>query len=433
MHRFLFHHPKWRFAYTLCLSAFASIWRRLMFRTTFIAVTGSVGKTTATSCLLAALSSCYRANGTHGNNSRGGIAQAVLQTRPNHRFSVIEVGTMRPGALRRAAWTIAPDSAVVLAVASVHIDVFPTLDDVAREKSQILSRLGRRSLAVLNGDDPRVAAMAAGCRGRVVTFGRSPHFDIWASEVSSIWPARLSFRVHWGTESRLVQTNLVGEHWLSSVLGALAAALSHGADLERATAAVQHVTPYHGRLEPMPLPSGAIALRDDYNSSRTSLTAALRVMEQARVPGRRILVTTRVGHTTDSFQDSFRSLGEMASRSVDLVILFGDDHLRALNLMVEGGIRPQCIRSFADLWGAAEWLAAEARAGDLVLLRTCNPYHAERVYFAQLGSVGCRRAACSIPAMCDHCPELRPGLEKIDAAPPPRPVWPGGNTIRRTG
>lgn len=141
-------------------------------RTSVIAITGSVGKTTAVECLKQVLSSCFAVYGTeYGNNSGREVALTVLRTRWRHRFTAIEVGTRKPGDLRKAAWMIAPDTAVVLAVAAVHTDCFASLEEIARDKSRLVSRLGRRGLAVLNGDDPRVAAMAACCRGRVVTFG----------------------------------------------------------------------------------------------------------------------------------------------------------------------------------------------------------------------------------------------------------------------
>lgn len=51
--RFLRRHPwLWQFATWVAYLA-AYVWRRLMFRTTFIAITGSVGKTTAKECAAA--------------------------------------------------------------------------------------------------------------------------------------------------------------------------------------------------------------------------------------------------------------------------------------------------------------------------------------------------------------------------------------------
>jgi UDP-N-acetylmuramyl pentapeptide synthase len=377
-----------------------------MFRTRFIAVTGSVGKTTATSCLKQILESRFRVNGTRrGNNSGRELAAIVLRTRWWHRFAVIEVGTNLPGALRKAAWMIAPNMVVVLTVAGVHTNHFATLEDIAAEKSQLLSRLGRRGLAVLNGDDPRVAAMAAGCRSRVMLFGLSPHFDVWADEITSVWPERLAFRVHYGGESRMVRTRMVGAHWLHSVLGALTAALCAGVDLDGAVAAVAQVQPEPGRMQPLLLPNGAWILRDDFDGSYASLPAALKVLEQA--PGRRVLVYRDVVDAGLAFRERTRLVGELAARAADSILLFGMNNRRARNAMIEGGARAECIRCFYHLWDVAEHLKTGVGPGDLVLLRARATDSAARIYFAQIGEVGCRLTECGRAYLCDYCVDLQ--------------------------
>ena len=42
------------------LCALAVVWRRLLFRTTFVAITGSLGKTTAKECVVACLATRFR-------------------------------------------------------------------------------------------------------------------------------------------------------------------------------------------------------------------------------------------------------------------------------------------------------------------------------------------------------------------------------------
>jgi UDP-N-acetylmuramoyl-tripeptide--D-alanyl-D-alanine ligase len=423
LRRFLWSHRRARWCLLVALDALAFLWRRLMFRTTFIAVTGSVGKTTAVECLKQALSTRFTVNGTrHGDNSGRGVAQVLLRTRWRHRFTAIEVGTRKPGDLKRTSWGIAPDTAVVLAVAAVHTESFATIEDIALEKSHLVAGLGRRGLAILNGDDPRVAAMAARCRGRVVTFGRSPQCDVWASEVSSRWPARLSFRVHRGAELQIVNTQLVGEHWLHSVLAALATALCHGVELAPAAAAMARVKPSRCRMQPALLPSGAYALRDEHSRSFASLPAALRVLEQAQ--GRRILVYHDAYDSGLPFRERFRAVGRIVAHSADLTLLYGTDRMRARNAMAEAGVPRESIHVFRDIWAVADFLKPNLRAGDVVLLRNAYSDGAGRVFFAQLGSVGCRVPACGKQTPCDNCAELRPGLESLSGLPlPAREYW----------
>lgn len=422
--QFSSRHPRLWLIYGLLLSALAFLWRRLMFRTTFIAVTGSLGKTTATECLAAILASRFPANATqNGQNARHDLAATILRTRFRHRFTVIEVGTKLPRALRRAAWMVNPDVVVILAVAGTHTQSFRTLEETAAEKAQLLSRLGPGGLAVLNGDDPRVLAMADRGRFRVQTFGRSSQFDLWANEVSSRWPARLSFQVHRGTESHRVSTRLVGEQWVTSVLAALITALACGVDLEAAVAALGRVEPARGRMQPVLLPSGATMLRDEFNTSIASFPAALRVLEQADAR-RRLVVLADVADSRGKPRERLRKLVQQAARSTEVLVVVGEHGARALRAAVAAGMKPETVHGFISLPDAAAFLRTELREGDLVLLRGCHTTQMALIYFAQLGTVGCAKAHCHGISLCDHCPELSPGLEKTSTLPAPaRTYW----------
>jgi UDP-N-acetylmuramoyl-tripeptide--D-alanyl-D-alanine ligase len=113
-----------------------------------------------------------------------------------------------------------------------------------RRKSKLLAVLRPNGVAVLNGDDPLVAAMAAQVKQqRVVRFGSSPRFDYWEDAVSSQWPERLSFQVHAVVESERAQTQLVGTHWKNSVLAAIAAVHAGGLAIGEVIAAIREVNP----------------------------------------------------------------------------------------------------------------------------------------------------------------------------------------------
>jgi len=387
------------------VSACALLWRRLMFRTTFIAISGSVGKSTAAACLGTILSSHTTTNWLAGaQNNRFVLARTILRTRFRHRFTVIEVGTKSPGALRRAAWMIAPDIVVMLAVRNVHSNVFPTLEGMAAEKAQLLSRLGKPGVAILNADDPSVMAMRAGCRGPVRTFGSAAGSFLTASEVSSRWPGRLRFRAHHGEESAWVQTNLVGEHMVHSVLGALAAAVFCGVPLARAAASLSDVQPIPGRMQPMVLPNGVTVLRDDFNATLPTFEAALAVLRDAQVP-RRILIAGDLLDTGQSVRARARHVGQMAATAADIVIFVGDRARLFANAAIEAGCTSAF--SFHTARETADFLKTMLRADDLVLLKCWVGRHIERIILAQLGSISCWVIRCQKPMQCDRCPELK--------------------------
>jgi UDP-N-acetylmuramoyl-tripeptide--D-alanyl-D-alanine ligase len=78
------------------------LWRRLLFRTTFIAVTGSVGKTTVKECISAILSLHFSTTQTlHNQNNLFDVPSTILRVRPSHKLAVIEVGSDGAGQIRK--------------------------------------------------------------------------------------------------------------------------------------------------------------------------------------------------------------------------------------------------------------------------------------------------------------------------------------------
>jgi UDP-N-acetylmuramoyl-tripeptide--D-alanyl-D-alanine ligase len=207
-------------------------------------------------------------------------------------------------------------------------------------------------------------------------------------------------------ETQWIKTNLIGEQWVNSVLAALLTAHSCGIDLATAAPALERVEPFMARMQPVPLPSGAIMLRDEYNGSEDTWGPALAVLKAATV-GRRILVASGISDTGKRISVHVRELGQAAARVADLAVFIGEHAQRAARAAVRSGMAPGAVVRCADLQRAAAYLKSELRRGDLVLLKGRTTDHLERVFFAQVGAVRCRRATCSKTIACDLCPELR--------------------------
>lgn len=388
------------------VAAAALVWRRLLFRTTFIAITGSVGKTTAKECLAAALGSRFPTVRSRGNLNAGiGLFVSVLRARPWHRFAVLEVAGAEPGNMRWLAWVVRPDVAVVLNVLRTHTGAFASLEHHAEEKAGLLDAIRPGGLAVLNADDPRVATMARRARAEVLRFGTSPSLDVSADRVSARWPARLGFRVQAGSESHTVDTQLVGAQWLPSVLAAVATACRCGVPLREAAEAVRLVEPFPARLQPVRLPGGAVILRDDYNASIDTLDAACRVLEEASA-GRRLFVVNDFSDSGTNRKTRLRYLADTAARCADVALFIGDGAAYGRRRAIDAGMRARDVHDCASLEAAARQLRTELRPDDLVLLKGRTSDHAARVFFAQLGEVGCWKVHCAKRTLCDDCWEL---------------------------
>lgn len=392
------------------LLASAYLWRRLMVRTTFIAITGSVGKTTTKDLIAATLSGLPAATFSNfgSENTTQEIARTLLRVRPWHRFAVFEVASGRPGMIRSGARMVSPQIAVILSVARIHTNHFVTLEDTAAEKATLLRFLRRGGAAVLNADDSMVAAMAPASGARVIRFGSGPEADVRAENVGGDWPDRLSMLVSLHTGgSEQVQSQLVGLHWTSAFLATIAVALQCGMSLKQIVSRIAEIPPTAGRMDPQVLPNGAVILRDEFNGSLDTFHAAFEVLRAARAE-RKILVVTTVIDTPESWDQRTKRIAREAAGVVNMLVLVGslDTTKKAARTARSAGLAPAQVRVCRDPREAAAFLRSELRSGDLVLLRGRVQDHLTRLYYAQLSEVACWKETCQKRKLCDHCSEL---------------------------
>lgn len=381
-----------------------------MFRTTFIAVTGSVGKTSCKDLIAEVLEVRYRVVRTRGSrNHYSGIARTIFAVRPWHRFAVIEVGLDRPGQMVSFARAIEPDIAVWVSVARTHTMNFRTLDVTAREKAKLVEGLRPGGLGVLNDDNAFIAGYVPPPGVRVIRYGASERSAMVPSELSSRWPERLSLNVRSdGEDAFRLHTRFVGEHWTGSILPALVVARECGVPLNEAAAAIEKYETVPRRMSPVILPNGATILRDENNGSVDTLAAALKVLEDATAL-RKILVMTDVSDSPEKPRRRVRDIGRAAARVADAAIFLGEHSEYGLKGAIAGGMREDQVWNFYNIEDAARHLRSELRNGDLVLLRGRQVDHTARMALSFTQNVTCWRNRCTKRVHCDECPQLNEG------------------------
>ena len=407
----------------------AFVWRRALRRTTFVAVTGTHGKTTTKEMLGAILGAHAPTLRTAGNENTGlPLTRTILRVRPRHRFAVIEIGVGAPGEMRRLARLVRPDLAVVLTMLRTHVKAFGTIEAHAAEKAILLEEMRPGGTAVLNADDPRVAAMAASARGRVVRSGTASEFDVRAENATSAWPDRLEFDVRTlDGEACHVRTRLVGTHWCVSATAALAAARTLGIPLTQGAAALAGVEPFLCRMQPMLVPPGATVIRDEYDGSIDTFEAGLKVLAEARAERRVAVISDVSEYGSTMRRKRVAHLGREAARVAEVVVFVGEAAQYGRKGALAAGSAPELTYAFGDFGEAAEALRAMLRPGDLVYLKGRNSDNMARLFYALLGTTGGRRNdgnACPDPG---GAPE---GSADATPASVPRPAAPGSEGER---
>ena len=394
------------------LQRLAMIYRRVALRhTCLVVVVGSFGKTTTARAISVAMGGTEQ--DLNWYNFKSGVATAVLKIPPWRRFAVIEAGIDGVGQMIQYAKIIRPDVAVVTCIGSEHNRSLGSLQDTRNEKVKILAGLPPWGLAILNGDDPNVRWMATQTQNRVVTFGFGEMNDVRASHLSLNWPKGTQFKVQGNGKTREMSVKLLGRTMVYPILAAIAIALAKGLPLERVLLPLQELSPTPGRLEPVPLPNGAIILRDDFKSSLETIHAALDLFSQ--IPAkRRLVVLGEVSEPPGSQGPVYREIGERIASIASRAIFIGGNFQRyAAGVRRVGLPSSSMMDAGRSVLKAAELLREDLRPGDAVLIKGRDTQRLDRITLSLMGrEVRCNIDFCDTRAVrCETCPILERGHE----------------------
>lgn len=381
--------------------------RALLWRTTFIAITGSSGKTTATRYLAAILSEHAPTRATRINrNTMPGITETIAFCNPfRTRYAVFEVAAGKPDAIRKAVRLIRPQIAVVLSVFLEHRTLFRTLDAVAEEKAKLLAGLAPGGLAVVNADDARVDAMPIprGCRR--IRFGATAGCEVRCESLESAWPRLLRFTAVVNGEQVSIRTRLLGSHWAGPLLAAVAVAAEQGMPLTSIARAIEDTPPYPGRMQVVRLPGGAVVIRDEFKGSLHTVEAAFAELRKAQAD-RKFLVFGDVAETPLGPRERLARIGRQAADFCDYVVFIGEKAHHGASGARKAGLPETHALAFADYEEAAAFFRPLLAPGDLVLLKATHNNQLTRLFYRLLGEVRCTIPSCRRRMVCDECPQF---------------------------
>jgi len=369
-----------------------------------IGVTGSCGKTLTKDLIAAIFSTQYPGTKSQGTfNTVWEAARLLSSFDRKNRFYVQEVAAYTPGWLAAFVRVLRPDVGVVTTVGWDHYRAFRGPNAVAADKSALIELLPKDGMAVLNADDPRVLAMREKTNAKVVTFGVGESAMLRASDVTSVWPERLSFNLLHGREKVQVNTRLCGEYLVHNVLAAIATALAMKIPLESAIEAIEEVEPYLGRMQPVETPGGIWFIRDDWKAPYWTLDVLLDFVDKANAE-RKIIVLGDISDRPGTSRSRYRDIIKRASAVADKVILIGSSwNLSIVRKMVEKNSAITKLDEFRD---ASEFLDGMLQSGDLVILKGSSRSHLGRLVLSRFREIGCVKTYCKLKIFCDDCRHL---------------------------
>jgi UDP-N-acetylmuramoyl-tripeptide--D-alanyl-D-alanine ligase len=382
-----------------------------------VAVTGSMGKSTTKQAIGAVLQSDVWGNRVRvpkaSFNNALGLPLTVLNhpapgrnpfawvslmmdafryrlgwKRTGMRTFVLEMGADRPGDIAYLTSIAPPDISVVTAITSddptlvpVHAANYPSIDDLVKEKSKLITNLKPGGLAVLNADDKRVFAMRHLTAEKSMTFGEADGTDarIVSAKITTVMTpygnAPVGLEIKLEMYQRAYHVTLPGVFGRSAAY-AFAAAVCVGEAMDIAPEQIadfpKHFKPVNGRTRILPGIKHTYLFDDTYNASPSAVIQALRDLASVETaPGQRKIAC--LGEMRELGEKSkemhYRVGAEAAKLGIDVLVCCGIFGRAMLQGALDGGLTEDRAFFIEDTPEAGLYIQDILQPGDIVLAK----------------------------------------------------------------
>ena len=260
-------------------------WYKNRFAIPFVAVTGSVGKTTAKDMIAAVLGVKYSVLKTEGNfNNKIGLPLTLLRLEAGHQIGVVEMGMDRPGEIDYLAGIVRPDVGVITNIGDAHIERLGSRENIFKAKCELLPHIREEGLVILNGDDPLLSTLRGKTPAPALFCGRGEGLDYRAQVLGGDGVSFIRCRLTTPAMDREVDIPALGEHMIYPALIAAAVGERFGLTPDEIAQGLTRFVPTRMRMNILRRGEGITILDDTYNANPQSMRAAVSVL--ADTPGR---------------------------------------------------------------------------------------------------------------------------------------------------
>ena len=383
-----------------------------------IAITGSVGKTSAKEAIYAVLkdSRFVRANHGNFNNELGlpltilgnytkisgktfwikvilrSIFRLMLPARGLFAFGgkypeilILEYAADKPGDIKNLLDVAKPQIGVITAVGNVpaHVEFYSGVEAVAREKSKILEVLPNTGFAVLNMDDKYVADMKPRTRAYIMGYGFGTESAIqitnFENRLENGKPEGISFKLNYGGSFVPVRiSGCLGKPQAYAAAAAAAVGFAFGMNLVRVSEALRSYVPPPQRTTIIPGIKDSFIIDDAYNASPMSVKAAIELAASVKFK-RKIAVFGDMLEIGKYTIEAHEEIGKLAGEVFDVLITVGPRSKFIAESAHKKGMASKDIFSFELADDAKIKIREMMKKGDLILVKGSHAIQLEKV------------------------------------------------------
>lgn len=355
---------------TRALQDIAHKYRKSFPELKVIAVTGSAGKTTTKDLIYSVLSQKYNCLKTEGNyNNHIGLPLTLLRLTSEQKFAVLEMGMSALGEIELLAQIAEPDYGIVTNVAAAHLKQLGSLENIAQAKKELIDQLKETNTAILNFDNFYTRKMGETTAAEVIYFGFEKGSDLQTVDHQFDREKEiLKFNLKYKNNSYSFNFNKAGKHNIYNAMVAVIIGLKENLSLSKIQQGLLQAEFSSNRMELIKLNNGARIINDSYNANPLAVKAALDVLLELKAE-RKIAILASMLELGSESEFKHQEVGAYAAeKEVDLLITIGSE-AEQIAVGAESGMQSEKIVILADNQECIDFLSAEIKADDLILIK----------------------------------------------------------------
>lgn len=389
------------------------------YKPKIVAVTGSVGKTSAKDAIATVLGhKFFVRKSVKSYNSELGVPLVILgcetgwlnpfiwlgnilegarliltPKKINYpSWLVLEMGVERPGDMKRLVSWIKPDVVVLTALAEIppHVEFFAGPEELIREKMKILKNIGLDHSVILNGDDSTLCEVKSKISAQIITFGFNEDVNLRASNYHITFrkdettgleiPEGITFKVDYKGNSVPARIfSSFGKHHIYSALAAIGVGLSQDFNLVEISEALTRYKSPPGRLKLIEGVKNTFILDDTYNASPAAMHAGLDTLADLPAVGRKIAVLGDMLELGKYAVAGHKNVGDRVVKVANIFFAVGPRAKFISQEVREQGFNPKNIFEFSTSQEAAKPLEELLKEGDLILIKGSQSMRMEKI------------------------------------------------------
>jgi UDP-N-acetylmuramoyl-tripeptide--D-alanyl-D-alanine ligase len=346
-----------------------------------VAVTGSVGKTTAKEMIASVLGVSHKVFKSDGNyNSLIGMPLSQISIPEGTEFAVLEMGMSHAGEISLMSRISHPNVALITNIGTSHLENFDSRAGIASAKLEVVEGLDEDGLLLLCAGEPLLSEVGSWDK-RAKYYCAEGEAELHSDGVRML-DGKTVFNV--GNIKEL-EIPALGKHNVHAAVGAVGIAEYFGvceSDIRAGLRAYKSVGMRQQILEI----GGITIINDCYNASPESMRAAAEVLftlAEKRGGKKLALLGDMLELGGESEQLHFAVGGFFAEHGLDVLFAFGE-RAQAIADGASKAMRDDAIVRFTDTGAeaistVAKNIASRLSRGDCLLIKASRAMAAERV------------------------------------------------------